>query len=144
MASGKQITSEYILLATGGKPDLPDIPGIDNVITSDQVFSLSALPEKLLVVGGGYIACEFSSIFNGFGSSVTQFCRSDTILRGFDVEATSLVATQMKSNGIDLQFGVNVIKIEKEKNGFQVTDSFGRDQYFDQILFATGLSLIHI
>ena len=138
LKSGKQITSEYILLATGGKPDLPDIPGIDNVITSDQVFSLSALPEKLLVVGGGYIACEFSSIFNGFGSSVTQFCRSDTILRGFDIEATSLVATQMKSNGIDLQFGVNVLKIEKEKNGFQVTDSFGRDQYFDQILFATG------
>ena len=138
LGSGTQITSEYILLATGGKPDLPDIPGIDNVITSDQVFSLSALPEKLLVVGGGYIACEFSSIFNGFGSSVTQFCRSDTILRGFDIEATSLVATQMKSNGIDLQFGMNVLKIEKEKNGFQVTDSFGRDQYFDQILFATG------
>ena len=59
LASGKQITSEYILLATGGKPDLPDIPGIDNVITSDQVFSLSALPEKLLVVGGGILHVNF-------------------------------------------------------------------------------------
>jgi len=138
LASGEQFTSEYILLATGGKPDLPNIPGIDHVLTSDQIFSLSALPQKLLIVGGGYIACEFASIFTGFGSKVTQFCRGDTILRGFDIEATAVVASQMKSNGVDLQFGTNVVRIDKLENGFQITDSYGQDQYFDQILFATG------
>ena len=138
LASGEQFTSEYILLATGGKPDLPNIPGIDHVLTSDQIFSLSALPQKLLIVGGGYIACEFASIFTGFGSKVTQFCRGDTILRGFDSEATAVVASQMKSNGVDLQFGTNVVRIDKLENGFQITDSYGQDQYFDQILFATG------
>ena len=110
LASGEQFTSEYILLATGGKPDLPNIPGIDHVLTSDEIFSLSAVPQKLLIVGGGYIACEFASIFTGLGSKVTQFCRGETILRGFDSEATALVANQMKSNGVDLQFGANVVK----------------------------------
>ncbi len=138
LASGKQFTAEYILLATGGKPDLPNIPGIEHVLTSDQIFSLSALPQKLLIVGGGYIACEFASIFTGFGSKVTQFCRGETILRGFDSEATALVANQMKSNGVDLQFGANVVKVDKLKTNFRITDSHGRDHYFDQVLFATG------
>ncbi|MDC3205753.1 FAD-dependent oxidoreductase, partial [Paracoccaceae bacterium] len=138
LANGEQFTSEYILLATGGKPDLPNIPGIDHVLTSDQIFSLSALPQKLLIVGGGYIACEFASIFTGLGSKVTQFCRGETILRGFDNEATSLVADQMKSNGVDLQYGINVVKISKLENSFRITDNYGRVQDFDQILFATG------
>lgn len=138
LANGEQFTSEYILLATGGKPDLPNIPGIDHVLTSDQIFSLSVLPQKLLIVGGGYIACEFASIFTGLGSKVTQFCRGETILRGFDNEATSLVADQMKSNGVDLQYGVNVVKISKLENSFRITDNYGRVQDFDQILFATG------
>ena len=138
LASGEQFTSEYILLATGGKPDLPNIPGIDHVLTSDQIFSLSTLPQNLLIVGGGYIACEFASIFTGFGTKVTQFCRGETILRGFDSEATTLVANQMKSNGVDLQYGVNVVKITKQENSFRVADNYDRVQDFDQILFATG------
>ena len=138
LANGEQFTSEYILLATGGKPDLPNIPGIDHVLTSDQIFSLSVLPQKLLIVGGGYIACEFASIFTGLGSKVTQFCRGETILRGFDNEATTLVAKQMKSNGVDLQYGVNVVKINKLENSFRITDNDGRVQDFDKILFATG------
>ena len=138
LATGEQFTSKYILLATGGKPDLPNIPGIDHVLTSDQIFSLSKLPQKLLIVGGGYIACEFASIFTGFGCKVTQFCRGETILRGFDDEATTLVANQMKSNGVDLQYGVNVVELDNRKNSFRITDNYGRSQDFDQILFATG------
>jgi glutathione reductase (NADPH) len=118
LASGDCLTARYILLATGGKPDLPNIPGIENVLTSDQIFSLTDLPKKMLIVGGGYIACEFASIFNGFGSKITQFCRSETILRGFDSETTAVVANQMKSNGIDLQFNVNVSSVEKQKKWF--------------------------
>lgn len=138
LESGECLTARYILLATGGKPDLPNIPGIEHVLTSDQIFSLTDLPKTMLIVGGGYIACEFASIFNGFGCKITQFCRSETILRGFDSETTAVVADQMKSNGIDLKFNINVSSVEKHKDGFQIKDTNGRAQFFDQILFATG------
>ena len=83
--AGKQIASKYILIATGGRPALPDIKGSHLSMSSDEVFHLKELPASLLIVGGGYIACEFAGVFNGLGVDVTQYYRGTQILRGFDL-----------------------------------------------------------
>jgi glutathione reductase (NADPH) len=139
LASGKTLTSRHILVATGGHPFIPaDLPGCELAITSNQVFKLETLPKSILIVGGGYIACEFAGILNGFGVSVTQYYRGTQILRGFDDQARDLIANSMQAQGISLQLGLDVISLTKTANGILVRASDGTETTFDQVLYATG------
>ncbi|OAN82474.1 NADPH-glutathione reductase [Jannaschia sp. EhC01] len=105
---GQEKTAKHILVATGGRPTRPDMPNADLGIVSDDLFDLDALPETLLVIGGGYIACEFACIMAGLGVKVTQYYRGAQILRGFDDEARGLIAEMMQEQGIDLHLGTNI------------------------------------
>lgn len=139
LASGKRISTKHILVATGGHATIPEtMPGIENAITSNDVFHLDEMPKKLLVVGGGYIACEFACIFNGFGVDVTQFYRGAQILRGFDEEARGLLADEIQARGVDLHVGTNVLEIDKRGSGIRVKSSNGMEDIYDQVLYATG------
>ena len=99
------VTAEYILIATGGRPWKPEIPGIEHAITSDEAFYLEELPARVAIIGGGFIACEFAGIFNGLGSKVTQIYRGPMFLRGFDDDVRRTVADEMRKKGVDLRFG---------------------------------------
>lgn len=138
LASGKRISAKHILIATGGHVTVPETPGVELGITSNEVFHLDALPEKILIIGGGYIACEFACIFNGFGSKVTQFYRGAQILRGFDEEARGLLAEEIEARGVDIHCGTNVLEMEKRDGGVWVKATNGTEDIYDQVLFATG------
>jgi glutathione reductase (NADPH) len=111
LSTGETKTAKHILVATGGHPVRPDIPNAHLGIVSDDIFHLNALPKSVLIVGGGYIACEFACILNGLGVKVTQYYRGAQILRGFDDEARGLVAEQMHERGIDLKVGTNILEM---------------------------------
>ena len=111
MSNGETKTAKTILIATGGHPVRPDIPNADLGIVSDDIFHLDELPKSILIVGGGYIACEFACIFNGLGVEVTQFYRGAQILRGFDDEARGLIAESMREQGIKLHVGTNIMEM---------------------------------
>lgn len=138
LADGQKITAKHILLATGGRPVWPDIEGAELGISSNEVFHLDKLPKSILIVGGGYIACEFAGIMNGFGVETTQYYRGAQILRGFDDEARGLVSEEMIQNGIKLHLGTNVEKMEKVGDQIRVTATNGDVTLFDQVMFATG------
>jgi glutathione reductase (NADPH) len=138
LADGREVTAKHILVAAGGHPTRPDSEGAELGITSNEVFHLDALPKKLLVVGGGYIACEFACIFNGFGTTVTQYVRGAQILRGFDEEARGLLAESMCDRGIDIHPGSTVLEMQKRDGGIWVKAAAGQEDVFDQVLFATG------
>lgn len=140
LCDGRQFTAKTILIATGGYPTLPGIEGDNLAITSNEVFHLENLPKSILIVGGGYIASEFSCIFNGLGSKVTQFYRGPQILRGFDNEARNLVSQEMAASGIDLHLESNVVKMTEHPEGIEVTSTDGDTQVFEQVMFATGRS----
>ncbi|MEJ6394306.1 FAD-dependent oxidoreductase [Gymnodinialimonas sp. 2305UL16-5] len=109
--NGEAKTAKHVLLATGGRPTRPDMPNADLGIVSDDIFHLDALPKRLLIIGGGYIACEFACIMAGLGVEVTQFYRGAQILRGFDDEARGLIAEMMREQGIDLRLGTNIVEM---------------------------------
>ena len=109
LADGRHVSARHILIATGGRPVRPDMPHAHRGLVSDDIFQLSDLPRSILIVGGGYIACEFACILSGLGVAVTQFYRGAQILRGFDDEARGLVAEMMRERGIDLHLGTNVL-----------------------------------
>jgi len=138
LADGTQKTAKHILLAMGGRPVWPDLPGAELGISSNEIFHLEKLPESMLIVGGGYIASEFAGIMNGLGLKTTQFYRGEQILRGFDNEARNLISEEMVTRGIDVQLNTNVMKLTKEGDKIRVTDTNGRDRLFDQVMFATG------
>jgi len=138
LSTGETLTAEHILLATGGRPFIPDVPGAEHAITSNEIFHLDSQPKRALVVGGGYIACEFACILNGLGTEVTQFYRGEQILRGFDGEVRGFVAEEMRQKGIDLHLGISVVQIEKTGTGLRVTCSNGRPHEVDLVLYATG------
>ncbi|MGR3456168.1 glutathione-disulfide reductase [Pseudooceanicola sp.] len=138
LSTGETFTAKHILIATGGHPVPPDVPGADLAISSNEVFHLDALPKRILVVGGGYIASEFACIFNGLGSEVTQFYRGAQILRGFDGEARGLVADEMEQKGIAIHCGTNILEMARDDNGIRVKASNGTESHFDQVLFAIG------
>ena len=138
LADGTRITARHILLATGGRPVLPQVDGIEHAITSNEMFLLDELPKSILIVGGGYIACEFAGIMNGLGVKTTQMLRSDQILRGFDDETRGFVADAMRGRGVDLRTNVNVVRIEKTDAGLSVTDTNGDIHVVDQVMYATG------
>ena len=111
LSTGQIFTAKHILLATGGHPVRPDLPNADLGIVSDDIFHLPELPKSILIVGGGYIACEFACILHGLGVEVTQYYRGAQILRGFDDEARGLVAEQMQERGIKLHVGTNLLEM---------------------------------
>ena len=134
----ERFTAKHILIATGGKPSVPDFPGREFVVTSDDMFDLDPFPKRLLVVGGGYIACEFASIFNGLGAEVTQLYRGEQVLRGFDEDVRNFVAAEMKKTGVDLRLHTDVKQISKTTNGLVVTLLDGTEIVVDTVLYATG------
>jgi glutathione reductase (NADPH) len=138
-AKGEEaFTARHILVATGGRPAVPDFPGCEHVVTSDGMFDIDPFPKRLLVVGGGYIACEFASIFNGLGSRVTQLYRGEQVLRGFDDDIRAHVANEMRKHGVDLQTNADVVRIDKTGAGLAVTLVDGRRVEMDAVLYATG------
>jgi len=138
LADGTRKTARHILLATGGRPVKPDMPGAELGITSNDIFHLPELPKTILIVGGGYIASEFAGILNGLGVAVTQFYRGAQILRGFDNEARGLVSEEMRQRGIDLHLGTNILEMAREGDGIRVKATNGTERLFDQVMFATG------
>lgn len=138
LADGTKKTAKHILVATGGWPSMPDIKGAELGISSNEIFHLDNLPENILIVGGGYIACEFAGIMNGLGVKTTQYYRGAQILRGFDDEARGLVSEEMCQAGIDLHLGTNVLEMRKEGDKIWVKATNGDETLFDQVLFATG------
>jgi glutathione reductase (NADPH) len=138
LSTGEDVTAKHILVATGGRPVLPDLPGAEFGITSNDIFLLDELPKSILIVGGGYIASEFAGILNGLGVKTTQFYRGDQILRGFDNEAREVITAGMREKGVDLQVNTNVAEMEKRDGGIWVKDTNGAETMFDQVMFATG------
>ncbi|SFC48550.1 glutathione-disulfide reductase [Tropicimonas isoalkanivorans] len=138
LADGSTKTAKHILIAAGGRPSMPEFENIELAISSNDVFHLDELPRRLLVVGGGYIACEMACIFNGLGTDVTQFYRGAQILRGFDGEARGHIAEHMQRHGIGIHCGTNILSLEKTDDGIEVRSTTGDTFTFDQVLFATG------
>ena len=138
LADGTRLSAKHILIATGGRPVKPDLPGADHAITSNDIFHLERLPKSILIIGGGYIACEFACILNGLGVKVTQFYRGAQILRGFDEEARGLVSDEMIASGITLHLGTNIETMEKVDGGYRVTGTNGSEAVFEEVMFATG------
>lgn len=139
---GKTVTAEKILIAVGGYPVKPDLPGIEHAITSNEAFHLAELPRRVVVVGGGYIAVEFAGIFNGMGSDVKLLYRGEQILRGFDLDVREHLSNELVKKHIDLQLHSNIVSIEQHSNGggnflrAKLTDGSTLDA--DCIMYATG------
>ncbi|PZX09420.1 glutathione-disulfide reductase [Celeribacter halophilus] len=139
LADGTEKTAKHILVAVGGTPFVPDnVPGIEHAITSNEIFDIPEFPKRILIVGGGYIACEFACIFNGLGSEVTQYYRGAQILRGFDDEARGHIAELIRGQGVNLHVGSDVERLEKRDGGIWVKATDGREGLFDVVLYATG------
>lgn len=138
LSTGERFTAKHILVAVGGHPFKPELPGCEYTITSNDMFLMQELPKSILIVGGGFIACEFACILNGMGVETTQFYRGAQILRGFDGEARGHVAELMHAKGIDLHVGTNVLEIKQVEAGLWVKCSNGSERIFDQVMYATG------
>jgi glutathione reductase (NADPH) len=134
----RQFTAERILIATGGWPHIPPFAGSEHAITSNEIFDLEHFPERLVIVGGGYIAVEFAGIFNGLGSQVTQLYRGPLFLRGFDPDIRAHAAQEIAKTGVDLRFEINVESITRESGGLQLTLTDGTCIEADTVLYATG------
>ena len=135
----KHYTAKNILISTGGTALVPAVEGHEHVVTSDSMFDLNPFPKRLLVVGGGYIACEFASIFNGLGSHVTQVHRGDKVLTGFDEDVRSFIAAEMSKTGVNFKFKTEVEKITKTAHGLHVkVKGDGESVTVDTVLYATG------
>ena len=134
----KKITSETILVATGGSPQIPDNLNFDAALTSNEALSLDKLPERILIVGGGYIAVEFCGIFNSLGVEVTQIIRADQILRGFDEDVRGHLQKEMVRQGIKLITGVTIDKLDRTLDASRLMLSDGQILEAEEILFATG------
>ncbi len=135
---GKHVTAETILIATGGHPVVPDVPGIEHAITSNEALDLEALPRRIVIVGGGYIAVEFAGIFQGLGSEVVQIIRGEELLNGFDDDVRVALALEMRARGVTLHTRSHVTKIEKGRGGITATLSTGDEISADCIMYATG------
>ena len=131
-------TSERILVATGGWPFVPEFPGSEHAITSNEAFFLETLPDRVVVVGGGYIAVEFAGIFNGLGVETTQIYRGPLFLRGFDDDMRAFLAEEMSKKGVDVRFNTEVTEITKEGAQFRVALDDGSTVDCDLVMHATG------
>jgi len=166
LADGTTRSAKHILIATGGRPVRPEMPNAHLGMVSDDIFEMTTLPKSILIVGGGYIACEFACILNGLGVEVTQFYRGAQILRGFDEEARGLIADMMQENGVGLHLGTNIVDMApagardlatvaddgmgaptdepipdyegREEGPIRVKGSNGMERVYEAVLFATG------
>lgn len=132
------VSAKHILIATGGAPFVPEIPGAELAITSNDIFHLPAQPKRALIVGGGYIASEFACILNGLGTEVTQVYRRDLILRGFDDDVRRHVSDAMVGKGVSIRYNRDVAKIEALGGGLTATLDNGEALEVDCVLYATG------
>jgi glutathione reductase (NADPH) len=138
LATGAEYSAKHLLIATGARPFVPDLRGAEHGITSDDMFRLEEQPERMIIVGGGYVACEFAAIMNGLGTHVTLIYRGDQILRGFDDDVRERVAETMRGRGIVLEIQRDLRAIARSDNGLKVTLDNGESHIVDQVLFATG------
>ena len=136
--AGHHYTAEKILIATGGWPHIPEFPGSEHAVSSNEIFDLEHFPQRLLIVGGGYIAVEFAGIFNGLGAHTTQLYRGPLFLRGFDADIRTHAAQEIAKSGVDLRFGVNVQAINRSTAGLRVALTDGTEVQVDTVLCATG------
>jgi glutathione reductase (NADPH) len=135
---GTRYTARYLLVATGGRPHLPEVRGIEHAITSNEALSLPSLPRRLLVVGGGYIGVELAGVFNAAGAQVTMLLRGDTVLRGFDEDIRSTLTAEMKKRGIVIHCETRVSDLEKRGSTISVLTHEGETLEADAVLFAVG------
>ena len=139
LSTGEAVSAEHVLVATGGRPSMPELDGVEHGLSSDDMFGLDELPRELLIVGGGYIACEFACMMNGMGVDVSICARGAQILRGFDDEARGLVAEGMRERGIDVHLGTSVLEMRRAEDGrLRTKSTAGVERAHDAVLFATG------
>jgi glutathione reductase (NADPH) len=139
LASGKTVTADKILIATGARPLMPDIPGIEHAISSNETFHLEKVPERIMIAGGGYIANEFAGIFHQFGSKVTLVNRTDVLLRGYDQQVVDRLLQIAIRKGIDFKFHATIEEISKRADGSLHVRMTGCDDIeTDAVLFAVG------
>jgi glutathione reductase (NADPH) len=138
LSSGEVLRARHILVATGGRPFVPEFSGSELAITSNDVFGMADFPGRVMVVGGGYIASEFACILHGLGARVTLAYRGTQILRGFDDEARNLVVAAMQDRGIEIRCGVTVTRLERGPGGILATSADGDTREVDAVLYATG------
>ncbi|VVQ37364.1 glutathione-disulfide reductase [Pseudomonas fluorescens] len=137
--NGERYTAKNILIATGGWPQIPEIPGREHAIGSNEAFFLKELPKRVLVVGGGYIAVEFAGIFHGLGANTTLLYRGDLFLRGFDGSVRKHLQEELAKRGLDLQFNADIARIDKQADGsLKATLKDGRVLEADCVFYATG------
>jgi glutathione reductase (NADPH) len=135
---GREFGARHVLVATGARPSVPVLPGHEFAVTSDAMFDLPVFPKRLVVVGGGYIACEFASIFAGLGAQVTQLYRGEQVLRGFDDDIRHFVAAEMGRQGVALRTRADLTAIERAGGALRATLADGSTLAADTILYATG------
>ena len=140
LSTGQTLRAKHILIATGGRSFVPDIPGADLGVSSDAMFHLPVLPKTAVIVGGGYIASEFACILNGMGVRVTQIYRGSEILRGFDTEARDHVVAGMERSGISILRSLDVVRLDRSGDQIALLGSNGSTHLTDLVLFATGRS----
>src|SRR6476660_1848989 len=139
LRSGKTVSADKILIATGARPQMPELPGIEHAISSNEVFHLPEIPKRIVIVGGGYIANEFAGIFHQFGSHVTLVNRTDVLLRHYDQQIVDRLIQISLRKGIDYKFNSTVERIEKSESGSLHITMTGCDDFeADQMLFALG------
>lgn len=136
--NGTRYHAKKILLATGSWPTKPEFPGNELAITSNEIFDLDSFPQRLLVVGGGYIATEFACIFNGLGAQVTQLYRGDLFMRGFDNDVRVFAAEEIRKTGVDLRFNSNIVSLSQAHEGLEAQLTDGSSILVDAVLCATG------
>ena len=136
--NGLRFSAERILIATGGSPFVPEFEGNEHVLTSNDVFHLTALPKRLAIIGGGYIASEFTGIFHGLGVDVTQIYRGDMILRGYDQEMREIIVDEMKTRGITMLMNKDVERVTSHEKAKTLHFTDGTTADFDAVLYATG------
>ncbi|RWU19206.1 glutathione-disulfide reductase [Pseudomonas alkylphenolica] len=136
---GQRYSAQHILIATGGWPQIPDIPGKELAISSNEAFFLKTLPKRVLVVGGGYIAVEFAGIFQGLGAKTSLLYRGDLFLRGFDGGVRTHLKEELEKRGMDLQFNSDIARIDRQDDGsLKATLKDGRELIADCVFYATG------
>lgn len=136
--AGKRYTAGTILIATGGWPEFPEIPGIEHAITSNEALEMMELPRRIVIVGGGYIAVEFAGIFNGLGSEVSLVIRRDLPLRGFDEDVRVALTEELTKQGVKLVPNTNIRSIEKTDSGLSLLTDSGETIACDAVMYATG------
>ena len=136
--NGTQYHAKKILLATGSWPTKPEFPGNELASTSNEIFDLDSFPQRLLVVGGGYIATEFACIFNGLGAQATQLYRGDLFMRGFDNDVRVFAAEEIRKTGVDLRFNSNIVSLSQTHEGLEAQLTDGSSMVVDAVLCATG------